>query len=375
LTGLEVLTATKATDLRRAPLSALRAIDFRAPDRDFWSDEAALWDRQLATVAGLDEAAWRLPGAAPSDAGGPEWSLLEHVAHLTDWQEIAVGYLDRVLAGGDWPTDDDYDGGDFDRFNERRRSGWTGTDAATLRRWASETRAALLPRASALPAATLRGDDAWGWVYMVLHGHVLDHLGVIEPWAARLRARQAEGDPLLADPRPAGDGSTAAIARFWAAEEAVFGQFDELVRPIPADRWEALGPTADWTLKDHVAHLARWFEEGATVIAEHRRTGLWRHSLTDGLDAWNAREVAASRAMPAAEALRRFDAGRVSLAAEARTMAGAELASPEAGEWVYECLHGHVRQHLAMVGRWCVAQGWPRPEATDAGPRARNGNV
>ena len=47
----------------------------------------------------------------------------------------------------------------------------------------------------------LRGDAPWGWVYMTLHGHYLDHLGVLEPWAGSLRARQADGDPFTDDPR------------------------------------------------------------------------------------------------------------------------------------------------------------------------------
>jgi hypothetical protein len=43
-----------------------------------------------------------------------------------------------------------------------------------------------------------------------------------------------------------------------------------------------------------------------------------------------------------------------------------DLASPEAGEWAYECLHGHVRAHLAMVGPWCARIDWPEPDATEA---------
>ena len=58
-------------DLRRAPLAAVRAVDFRSPERDLWADEAALWDRMTTTWAGLDDAAWHLAGAAPSDGGGP----------------------------------------------------------------------------------------------------------------------------------------------------------------------------------------------------------------------------------------------------------------------------------------------------------------
>jgi hypothetical protein len=29
---------------------------------------------------------------------------------------------------------------------------------------------------------------------------------------------------------------------------------------------------------------------------------------------------------------------------------------------VYECLHGHVRAHLAMVGPWCARAAWPAEE-------------
>ena len=71
-------------DLRRVPLADVLAIDFRTDRRDLWADEVAIWDRLLASWAGLDDAAWRLPGAAKSDAGGPDWSLHEHVAHVVD---------------------------------------------------------------------------------------------------------------------------------------------------------------------------------------------------------------------------------------------------------------------------------------------------
>ena len=61
-------SADPATDLRRLPLGALRAIDFRAPSRDPWADEAMLWDRLLASWAGLDDAAW---AAQPSQVSLP----------------------------------------------------------------------------------------------------------------------------------------------------------------------------------------------------------------------------------------------------------------------------------------------------------------
>jgi hypothetical protein len=356
--------ASTVVDLRRAPLDDVRKLDFRAPERDFWADEAAVWQRLTATWIGLDDAAWQLPGAAKSDAGGPDWSLAEHVGHLVDWQELAIGYIGAALGGRPWPNDADFEGGDFDRFNEGRREPWASMSPADMRARMGTAHERLLATAREVPLATMRTDEVWGWVYLVLHGHYLDHLTVIEPWVSRLRPRQVEGDPFLADPRAAGDGRPAGIARFWTAHAAVFAQFDEIVRPIPLDRWEETGPTRDWTLKDHVAHLARWFDEGADVVERHRVTGTWQPAVTDGLDAWNAREVEAARGLAPTEALARFDTAHRRLEAAAMAMAPDELASPEAGEWTYECLHGHVRTHLAMIGPWCARLDWPVPTET-----------
>jgi hypothetical protein len=367
-----VIDAAVATvDLRRDPLAAVRSVDLRAPDRDFWADETALWDRLTASWAGLDEGAWKLPGAAKSDAGGPDWSLQDHVGHLADWLEIAVDYLERVLAGGPWPADSDYDGGDFDRFNERRREPWASLPAVELLDRLSRGHAAALATARRLPVETIRGDEAWGWVYMVLHGHAIDHLQVIEPWTDRLRDRQVRNDPFAADPRPFGDGGAEGIAAFWAAEASVFAQFDRLVRAVPVERWEERGPTPDWTLKDHVAHMAAWFDEAADVFEEHATTRTWRPGPAEGIDAWNARALVANRGLTATQALDRFEAGHRRLSAAVRATAPRELASPEGGDWAWECLHGHVRNHLAMIGGWCARVDWPPAGgATAAGPRA-----
>ena len=96
LTGVPVAIARTAIDLRRALLAEVRALDLRAPERDFWADEAALRDRLEVTWAGLDDAAWRLPGAARSDAGGPDWSYHDHIAHLAAWQEIGHEYVQHA---------------------------------------------------------------------------------------------------------------------------------------------------------------------------------------------------------------------------------------------------------------------------------------
>jgi hypothetical protein len=346
-------TATPVVDLRRSSLADIRALDLRSPGRDPWADEAALWDRLWSTWAGLDGAAWHLPGAAPSAAGGPDWSLAEHVGHLADWQELAIDYVGTALQSGRWPSDDDYDGGDFDRFNERRRAPWTTMSSAAILARLQASRPRLLEAAARLSLDELRGDDAWGWVYMTLHGHYLDHLGLIEPWTDLLRARQTDGDPFIADPRAADHaGLEADIA-------AVDALFDDLIRRLPADRWTAGEVTPGWTLRDHVAHIADWMDEGARAIAVYRDSGVWLSDPEEGVDAWNERHVAERRGESAHATLARYDAAHARLLDAARAMSVEELRSPDGWSWVYDCHHGHVRKHLAMVGRWCVMDGWP----------------
>ena len=182
-----------SADLRHAPLSQIRSSDLRSPGRDLWADEADLWDRLTATWAGLDDAAWHVPGEARSDAGGPPWSLAEHVGHIADWQELAVAYTARAIDTGEWPSDSDYDDGDFDTFNERRRKPWASLPRDAILAQLDAARPRLLVLAHDLSAATIREDEPWSWVYAALHGHYLDHLAVIEPWTAELRRRQVGG--------------------------------------------------------------------------------------------------------------------------------------------------------------------------------------
>ncbi|MFP5342758.1 MAG: DinB family protein [Candidatus Limnocylindria bacterium] len=344
-------------DLRRAPLAALRSVDYRAAERDLAADEAALFDRLTATWAGLDDAAWHLPGAAPSDAGGPDWSLAEHVGHVADWQELATDYVRVAIDTGRWPSDDDYDGGDFDRYNERRRAPWTTMPAAAIEARLRAARPRLLRLVGELAPDALRGHAAWGWVHMTLHGHYLDHLAVIEPWTAELRARQTEGDPFVADPRAADHEG------LLEQDGAIQARFDTLVRSVPAERWLAGEPTPGWTLGDHVGHLADWMEEGARALEAHRRDGTWASDPEEGIDAWNERHAAAHRGMPRDAVLERYDAARALLLGAVGRASLDALRSPDGWSWVYDCLHGHVRKHLAMLGPWIVALDWPERAA------------
>ena len=340
-------------DLRRAALADLRALDLRAPRRDFWADETALWDRFAACWAGLDDAAWRLPGAAPSDAGGPDWSLSEHVGHVADWQELATTYVGTALDTGEWPSDTDYDGGDFDTFNERRREPWASMSPATIRDRLRSGRQRLVELTRRLPLETIRSDAAWGWVYLTLHGHRLDHLAALEPWADGLRRRQVDGDPFVADPRPPD------IETFRADDVAISAAFDELVRGVPAALWTADELTPGWTLRDHVAHVADWAAEGVRAIEVYHRRGHWLADPEEGIDSWNERHVALSRGAGRDEVLARLDREMDRLRAAIRTLSLDELRSPDGWGWAYDCLHGHLRKHLALVGPWCAASRWP----------------
>jgi hypothetical protein len=340
-----------AVDLRRAPLSEIRASDLRAAERDLWADEQALWDRFTASWAGLDDAAWHLPGAAPSDAGGPDWSLAEHVGHIADWQELAVVYTARALDTGEWPSDDDYDGGDFDRYNEGRREPWASLPRDTILARMDAARPQLLALAGRLTPEVVRTNPPWGWVYSTLHGHYLDHLAVIEPWTAELRVRQTDGDPFVADPRPA------THAAFAAQERATAADFDRVVRRVPAEHWTTGDLTPGWALRDHVAHLADWAEEGTRAVEVFERSGDWLADPDEGIDAWNERMLAETRRadLTAAGVLARYDRTRAEMLEAVARLSVDDLRSPDGWSWAYDCLHGHVRKHLAMIAPWCAA--------------------
>jgi hypothetical protein len=181
---------SETVDIRTAPIEAVVAIDFRAPERDFFADEAASWERLEASTAGVTEDGWTLPGLAPSAVGGPDWSLLDHVAHIGAWQEAGIAYIDAALAGDPWPVEADFAGGDLDTWNEERRGEWADLAPAEVVERVRGSHGRLLEAARRVPAdVLLADDDVYPWVFWVLHGHQLDHLLIIEPWVAGLRDR------------------------------------------------------------------------------------------------------------------------------------------------------------------------------------------
>ena len=95
------------------------------------------------------------------------------------------------------------------------------------------------------------------------------------------------------------------------------------------------------------------------------RRGHWLADPEEGIDAWNERMVelgrGPQRSAGDAGSLRQRP-GRALLDAVA-ALSVDDLRSPDGWSWAYDCLYGHVRKHLAMLGPWCVAQAWPAASA------------
>ena len=173
------------------------------------------------------------PGAAPSDAGGPDWSLAEHVGHIADWQELA-----ERLHG---PRARDR------RAGRPTATTTTATSTATTSAAASRGRRcrattilgrleAARPRAArARPAAVARDDprvDGRGagstrrCTATISTTSRSSSRGPTRSASARstaIRSWPTRGRPMP----PTSSPRTAAIA----------ADFDRLVRPIPPERW------------------------------------------------------------------------------------------------------------------------------------------
>jgi hypothetical protein len=169
-----------ALDLQTARLPDLREVDFRAPGRDPWADARTVQDRVDAFLAAVPDAAWEVPVSASDAPGAPPWTLLDHLGHVADWLDEAIRYVRPVVDGtAGWPRNEDYDGGDFDAWNETRRPIWAGRTPAEVRAWHRASADRLVDLARRLPPDLADSNEAWEWIWHSLIAHPLDHVAIV----------------------------------------------------------------------------------------------------------------------------------------------------------------------------------------------------
>jgi hypothetical protein len=87
--------------------------------------------------------------------------------------------------------------------------------------------------------------------------------------------------------------------------ESAWAALTESYAGLTPEQMTQPGVTGDWSVKDILAHVTIWEQEALThlptVMAGRRPP---RYADTGGIDAFNAREVAAKAALPLAEVLR-----------------------------------------------------------------------
>ena len=104
-----------------------------------------------------------------------------------------------------------------------------------------DARQGLLAVARRLGDDAIRGDAAWGWVHMTLHGHYLDHLAVIEPWTEQLRRARSTATRSSTTRAPTTRMPSTARAR------PTIDDLDMLLAAVPQDRWDTDEITDGWT--------------------------------------------------------------------------------------------------------------------------------
>ena len=346
------VATTISPDLRRAPLADLSAVDLRAPDRDLWADEAALWDRLTDVWAGLDDAAWHLPGAAPSDAGGPDWSLAEHVGHIADWQELGRGVHGRChRRPGEWPSDDDYDGGDFDRYNERRREPWASMprDEVIGRLDGGATAAARSrpsPRGGDDPRVPSRGaGSATRCTATISTISRSSSRGPTSSGSARSMATRSSRTRA----RSTSPGSWPRTRPSRPTSTRLSGRFR--LRP---GRRRTSRPAGTSPITLRTSPIGRRKAPGGRGVRAARLLAVRSGRGDRRLERSDGRPLPRHGDRGDARPLRR---GRVRAARGRRPPVHVDdLRSPDGWSWAYDCLHGHVRKHLAMLGPWSASQ-------------------
>ena len=344
---------------RRWPTSA--ASTCARPSATSGPTRSALWDRLVATWAGLDDAAWHLPGRRAVRCRRAGLVARRARRPLAAWQELA----DRLHA------DRDRDRPLAVRRRLRRRrlrpvqraapravGDRMSRDAIVARLAGDRARGA--PRQAA--ALTAVGDPRRRRVGLGLPRRCTATTSTTSPSSSRGPRRCVPARSTATRSSPTRGPPTSPPS--WPGTRPSPHDLDAPAARRPARPLGDVEVTPGWTMRDHVAHLADWAEEGARAIEVYRRDGDWLADPDEGIDAWNERHGRAlARPSRPAATLARYERGARGDARRRRdARRSTELRSPDGWSWAYDCLHGHVRKHLAMLGPWCADGGLAGPD-------------
>jgi hypothetical protein len=131
-----------------------------------------------------------------------------------------------------------------------------------------------------------------------------------------------------------------------AREARAYAAFEEAVAAVPADRREEPIPPDDWSVKDVLWHVAFWWREGEQSFRAMQAGSYveedWSQEQTD---ATNARVLAESRSIHAADVEDGVAAARAGLLEAFTPMAG----DPAAQELFASETIEHYEEHLPAV--------------------------
>jgi hypothetical protein len=119
----------------------------------------------------------------------------------------------------------------------------------------------------------------------------------------------------------------------------------------------------DWSIKDILAHIAAWEEEGAKRLALIRRGRAERVHFYDDMseaDRFNTRVVAAAARLSPRAMLSRLERARRHLVQELRKLPPSALRDPShrypVVGWLPEFAWTHEQGHLADIKAWWATQ-------------------
>jgi hypothetical protein len=136
-----------------------------------------------------------------------------------------------------------------------------------------------------------------------------------------------------------------------------------LLARLPAETLERPRTQGAWSVRDVLAHIAAWEEEGARRLARIARGGgariVWYDTMAE-VDRFNARVVRAVRRRPARALLARLARARTGLVRALRRLPPGALADPghtlPVTVWLREFAWTHERDHRQEVREWWAAE-------------------